>query len=143
MTILVIDDDRSIYETIEAVLAEDGYHCLTAKDTHEADLVLETVPVHGMTLDLNINGCRPMEWIQHIALLAPELMLRTVVITGNDIEEADRKRILEAGAGLVLKPIAEGELREAIRSSIGTATAGIEPVKPPRGTFRPISEDVE
>ena len=143
MTILVIDNDHSIYETIEAILADDGYHCLTAKDTHEADLVLETVPVHGMTLDLNIPGCQPMEWMQQIALMAPDLVRRTVVVTANHIDETDRTRILEVGAGLLLKPFSMGELREAIRLRIGNPAADIEPVKPPTGSFRPISEDPE
>lgn len=143
MTILVIDDDRFIYETIEAVLTDDGYDCLTAKDTHEADLVLETVPVHGMTLDLNIPGCRPMEWMQHIAMLAPELIRRTVVLTGNNLPEADRGRIREVGAGLLLKPFDSVGLREAIRTTIGAPTTGVKPVKPPAGSFRPIPDDTE
>ena len=143
MTILVIDDDRVAYEKIAAVLCNDGYHCLTAKDTHEADLVLETFPVHGMTLDLNISTCRPLEWMQQIALLAPDLIRRTVVVTGANIDEAARTRIREVGAGLLLKPFAPGELRDAIRFRVGTPTAGIEPVKPPAGSFRPISDDPE
>lgn len=143
MTILVINGDRSAYETIEAVLADDGYHCLTAKDTHEADLVLETIPVHGMTLDLNIPGCKPMEWMLEIALMAPDLIRRTVVVTGNHVTEQDRVRIHEAGAGLLLKPFAIGELRETVRSTIGKPQSGVEPVKPPAGSFRPISDDTE
>ncbi len=143
MTILVIDDDRSTYETIEAVLSDYGYHCLTAKDTHEADLVLGTFPVHGITLDLNIPACRPMEWIQEIALLVPDLVRRTVVIAGNNIDEEDRSRIREVGAGLLLKPFATGELREAIRFRVGAPATGIEPVKPPAGSFRPIPDEPE
>jgi DNA-binding response OmpR family regulator len=141
MTILVIDDDRSTYETIEAVLSDCGYHCLTAKDTHEADLVLGTFPVHGMTLDLNIPTCRPLEWMQEIAMLAPDMVRRTVVVTGDNIDEADRVRIHEVGAGLLLKPFAAGELRDAIRFRVGTPAAGVEPVKPPAGSFRPIPDE--
>jgi DNA-binding response OmpR family regulator len=143
MTILVIDDDRSTYETIEAVLADDGYHCLTAKDTHEADLVLETIPVHGMTLDLSIPGCKPLDWMLEIGMMAPDLIRRTVVVTGNEVTEQDRERIQEAGAGFLLKPFAIGELREAVRSRIGKPRSGVEPVKPPTGSFRPISDDSE
>ena len=143
MTILVIDDDRLIYETIEAVLVEDGYDCLTAKDTHEADLVLETVPVHGMTLEMNLPGCRPMEWMQQIAMLEPDLIRRTVVITVNSIDETARGRIREAGAGLLLKPFTVSELREVIRAHVGVPTGGIKPVIPPAGSFRPIPDDSE
>ncbi|MBD3868112.1 MAG: response regulator [Acidobacteria bacterium] len=143
MTILVIDDDRSIYETIEAILADDGYHCLTAKDTHEADLVLETIPVHGITLDLNIPGCKPIEWMHEIAAMAPDLVRRTLVVTASTISQMDRKRIDEAGAGLLLKPFAMSDLRNAVRTRIGDPDTGIEPVKPPRGSFRPISDEPE
>ena len=141
MTILVIDDDRSVYETIEAILADAGYHCLTAKDTHEADLVLGTIPVHGITLDLNIPGCRPMEWLREIALMAPDLARRTVVVTANSIDAECRQRVLDFGAGLILKPFAMGALRDAVRSRIGTSSSDIEPIRPPRGTFRPIPDD--
>lgn len=143
MTILVIDNDHTVHETIEAILAEDGYHCLTAKDTHEADLVLETIPVHGITLDLNIPDCNPIGWLQEIGVMAPELVRRTLVVTADTIGQAERRQIDEVGAGLLLKPFTMVGLRTAVRSAIGDPNTGIEPVKPPRGSFRPIPDETE
>jgi len=143
MTILVIDNDHTVHETIEAILADDGYHCLTAKDTHEADLVLETIPVHGITLDLNIPDCNPLGWLQEIAMMAPDLVRKTLVVTADSIGQPDRKLIDEAGAGLLLKPFSMADLRKAVQSRIGFPDTGIEPVKPPRGSFRPISDETE
>jgi hypothetical protein len=84
-----------------------------------------------------------MEWMQHIAMLAPELIRRTIVLTGNHLPVADRGRIREVGAGLLLKPFDSDGLLEAIRTTIGAPTTRLKPVKPPAGSFRPIPDDTE
>ena len=81
--------------------------------------------------------------MHEIAAMAPDLVRRTLVVTASTISQMDRKRIDEAGAGLLLKPFAMSDLRNAVRTRIGDPDTGIEPVKPPRGSFRPISDKPE
>lgn len=135
MTILVIDDDSTVFETIAAILMDDGYLCLTAKNTQEADLVLETVPVHGMTLDLNIPGCAPMSWLEEIAMMDQDLARRTIVVTGTVLTEEEKSRIELAGAGLLRKPFDINELSQSIRYRTG-GPAG-EERRSPRYRKRP------
>ncbi|GEM_PF-2547227 len=127
MTILVIDDDSAVFETVAAVLDDDGYLCLTAGNTREADLVLETIPVHAMTLDLNIPNCDPLKWLEQVALMNPELVRRTVAVTSRVLTPEEEARVELTGAGLLLKPFAVGELRQAIRYRVGRPNDDPEP----------------
>lgn len=141
MTILVIDDDSAIFETVAAVLDDDGYLCLTAKSTQEADLVLETIPVHAMTLDLNIAGCKPLEWLEQIALMDHGLARRTVAVTSRVLSPEEERRVESTGAGLLLKPFAVGELRQAIRYRAGGPNADLEmPPTQPNAPDAPLDE---
>lgn len=120
MRILVVEDDRIRAEFIERVLAEEGYPCLIAKNTREADLVLATVAVDGVIANLELAGpVAALDWVEEIVKVLPDLAAHSLVLTGAFPEGRDAERIRELGAGVLLDPFTESELRQAARSSIG------------------------
>lgn len=118
MTFLVIEDDASIARLIQTVVESIGHHCLSAATTPEADLVLATIPVDGMTLDLGLPKSKPVWWLEEIALTRPELAENTIVITGKVPSEEDEARIRKCGAGMLLKPFTLPQLNAMISDRI-------------------------
>jgi len=55
-TILIVDDDPGIRETVGEILAFEGYRVRTAPDVELALGVLATEPIHVVLLDMRIAG---------------------------------------------------------------------------------------
>jgi DNA-binding response OmpR family regulator len=113
LTFLILEDDRSIAEFLENILAGKGYHCLHAASTRQADLVLATIHVEAITLDLGLPGPpgqSALHWLEEIAIAQPDLTRCTLVLTGRDPDDEELQRIEKTGAGLLLKPCPGAEI---------------------------------
>lgn len=109
--ILVIDDEKTVRNTLqkllllldcEVVTAKDGIAGLEAYNAHLPDIVIT---------DLGMPGKNGLELIADIKGRDPEQKI--LAITG--LEEEFVQRALEAGAdGLIQKPFGFGELEETI-----------------------------
>lgn len=115
LDVLVVEDEDEISALIRSVLSDDGHHCVIARNTREADLVIETTPVEAMVLDLGPPGSGALAWLGGIAALVPGLATRTIVATGRAPGEALERRVAAAGAHLLYKPYAFDELRQRVR----------------------------
>ena len=110
MYVLIIEDEERVASLIEMVLTEESCRCVVARNTMEADLVLSTIPIEGMTVDLGLPGTPALPWLEEIGATRPELTSRTVVITGRVPDSTEQARITKCGAELLLKPFTLDEL---------------------------------
>lgn len=99
--ILLADDDPSVRESLAAVLSDDGYTVIPAKDGQEAVNLRARARIDLVLLDLNMPG--KSGWDAFERMTAENPLLPVVVITGkpNQLFTA-----LGAGVGALLeKPV--------------------------------------
>jgi CheY-like chemotaxis protein len=117
-TILVVDDESHMLDTIQFILQSSGYAALTARGAEEALERLAALKTEGRRVDLILTdlqmpGPTGLELIQRLrdaGELAPVL-----VMTGYNDQETAR-RLRERGIEHFLdKPFEEGELLRKIR----------------------------
>ena len=80
LTILVVDDDPYIRESLEDILSFEGYHCLTAKDGLEALDYLENNSIDLILLDLKLPRLDGIEVLKRSIAVRPNIPV--VMISG-------------------------------------------------------------
>ena len=112
-TILVIEDDDTLRDTLEAGLLSEGYRVLKAGDGREGIRLAAEAAPHLVLLDVTLpgmNGFDVCRELRHSGFTAP-----IVMVTGR-AEEVDRVVGLEIGADDYLtKPFGQRELVARIR----------------------------
>jgi DNA-binding response OmpR family regulator len=113
-TILLVDDDLSVRETVARVLTVEGFLVLKAANGEEALAIAESNPVDLVLLDLNM----PFQggWDTFERLTSENPLLTVIIITArpNQLFTA-----LGAGAAALLeKPFDYAKLLETVRAAL-------------------------
>jgi signal transduction histidine kinase/CheY-like chemotaxis protein len=114
-TILVVEDDEAVRETVVAVLDELGYRVLKAPDAQSALVVIESgVPVDLLFTDVVMPGpLKSTELVRKAKERIPQLsVLFTSGYTENSIVHGGR---LDEGVNLLSKPYSRDALARKIR----------------------------
>ena len=103
-TILVVDDDLDILETVSRLLSLSGTDVITASTYDEADSILENITIHLAVIDFNLEGERTgIHLIEKMKENKPQIPI--VMITGY-ADDIVKIGALEAGVNVfVEKPI--------------------------------------
>ena len=131
LTILVVDDDRTITDMLRRTLTYEGYHVLTAADGPEALAQAQAHHPDLVVLDWLMPGLDGLEVARRLRTAdgTPILML-----TARDAVE-DRVVGLDSGADdYLVKPFAPAELLARVRALLRRAGAS-----GPAGEMRPLS----
>lgn len=100
-TLLVVDDDRAVAESLRKLLRAENFNVLTAADAAEAIRHFRDRPIDLVVLDVNLGGDSGWAVFQTMQEINPSVP--TVVITA---EWGQRGRAIAAGAeALIEKPI--------------------------------------
>ena len=121
VSILIVDDDASMCETLSDILEDKGYSVVIAKDGLRA--VAEAGRRHfDLTLiDIMMPGMNGVETLQGIKMVAPET--KTMIMTGHNAMEEPIYEALTAGVDRVLfKPFNVEGLVELISRETGATT---------------------
>lgn len=117
-TVLVVDDDDDIRDTLREVLERRRYHVLLAHDGVDALACLRCVQVDAIVLDLampTMDGWRFLDHRGHDPRLAS---IPVIVVTAHRAGEPDRDaRIAE----VVWKPFATSDFVAAIRRRLSAS----------------------
>lgn len=110
-TILLIDDDQSVRESLAKLLTNEGYEVCAACDGAEAMDWFNSTPVGLAVLDINLGT--ESGWTLLEAMTAGNARVPVIVITGEwgQRERAEASRV----AGLIEKPIDVPVLLDMIR----------------------------
>jgi CheY-like chemotaxis protein len=108
-TILVVDDDASILETVGEILAQEGYHVVKATGGEEALALIRRTKPELILLDMRMPGMDG--WAVARALHEREISIPIVVMTA--AENAKRWADEIGAAGHLAKPF---ELDDLLRS---------------------------
>ena len=119
-SILVVEDEETLAESLRYTLAREGYEVAVAADGRSALERLAPVPPDLVVLDLMLPGLGGLDVLRHIR---SSLAIPVVVVTAKDAE-ADVVAGLELGADhYVTKPFSMRELVSRISAILRRAPA--------------------
>jgi len=109
-SILIVEDERALREMLCFVIEEAGYSVLEARDTYEADQILEQQKPSLILLDWMLPGMSGVQYARKLRRNEETLMIPLVMLTARS-EETDMVAGLEAGADdYITKPFSNREL---------------------------------
>ena len=114
-SVLVVDDDRDIRESLAEILQHAGYRVDTAGSGREALERLGSDPGYGAVLsDIRMPGMSGMEFYRRLRELRPDLAGRFIVVTSDHLSGAVRSFLDETQLPFLDKPFIPAEVRRLV-----------------------------
>ena len=120
-SILIVDDDADIRETLSSVLLDEGYLVETAKNGKEAIKASETQYFDVALVDMELPDMKGIEILRKLKEKHPGMV--KIVITGFPSLENAVKAVNEGAHGYLLKPFKIGDLLAMIRKRLDEKAA--------------------
>jgi CheY-like chemotaxis protein len=114
-TVLVVDDDPDIVRLIMLSLEQEGYQTLGATSGEQCLAIASTRHVDAVTLDLLMPGLHGLEVVRRLRENPATAQIPVVVVSAYT-RQREPEFVALGVAGVVAKPIDEGELLQAIRT---------------------------
>ncbi|MFO7839539.1 MAG: response regulator [Desulfosalsimonadaceae bacterium] len=115
-SILVVDDERSIRDGVERVLARMGCRVLTAPDGEKALAILEKEPVTIAILDLKMPGMDGMELHDRIREIDEAIVV--IIITGYATIETAISAMKQGAYDFIPKPFEPDHLKIVVNRAL-------------------------
>jgi two-component system response regulator AtoC len=115
-SILVVDDDTEVRETLSSVLLDEGYVVEAVKSGKEAIRASETAYFDVALIDMELPDMKGIEILRRLKEKHPGMV--QIIITGFPSLENAVKAVNEGAHGYVLKPFNIGELLKIIRKRL-------------------------
>jgi DNA-binding NtrC family response regulator len=116
-TILIVDDEPAIRESLQILLEDEGYHCLTAGNVSEAQQILEHEEPHLVITDLLMPGPTGLSLIHHIKNNYTNVPV--ILITAYTNSELANKAVSHGVLSCLYKPVDFDELTMMINRWFG------------------------
>jgi CheY-like chemotaxis protein len=114
-TVLLVEDEQVLRETLDLELQELGYHVLAAANAEEAmGIAEEAGEIDILVTDIVLPGARGMELADRLRALLPEL--KTLLISGYAAEGNTYSTERLAGWRVLRKPFSIADLAGALRA---------------------------
>jgi len=116
VTLVVVDDEEAIRNSVRKYLAHEGYEVATAATGEEALALLQRRKITGMLLDVNLPGASGIDLVPRVLELEPNLALLMLTAV-NDATSA--ALCMQRGAlDYLIKPIDLPVLGRAIQNAL-------------------------
>lgn len=102
-TILIVDDERGIRETLQDIVSDEGYEVLTADSGVAALAVLQRSPVDCVLLDVWLPGKGGMDVLQEMHSTYPRIPV--IMISGHGTIDMAVKAVKEGAFDFLEKPL--------------------------------------
>jgi DNA-binding response OmpR family regulator len=110
--VLIIDDERSIRETLDIFLSEKGYEVFTSESGENGLTIIQENLLDIVILDLRLPGMSGIEVVRKIKKFSPQLVIILITAYHNEEVYAEVKSL--GIDGYLLKPIDVIELEALI-----------------------------
>jgi DNA-binding NtrC family response regulator len=132
--VLVVDDDKSICQWLNAVLTAEGYECLAARSVEDAEPLLHEGPVDLALLDIYIGQANGLEFLEKLKALQPEC--KCVAMTAHATVETVARSVAGGALEYLSKPLLIDDLLALLRRLTGPRQT---PSQNPKDSFAPES----
>jgi DNA-binding NtrC family response regulator len=120
LTVLLIEDERSVLDFMRMALERCGYLCTAANSAAEGMRLLESHDFCGIISDMRMpggaGGADVHEWI---VAHRPQLKGRLLFITGDTVNEDTMRALVRTGVPYIEKPFRVQDLVSRAKSMFG------------------------
>ena len=117
-TILVVDDERVVLNSCQAILSEHGYEIETAQSGEEGLRLVKGRSFDVALIDLKMPGMPGTEFLSKIKEISPETI--NIIITGFATVETAVEAMKEGAFDYVCKPFTPEELEIVVQKGLET-----------------------
>ena len=114
-SVLLVDDDKDMTETLSDILTDMGYRVETANNGSEAVEKVKTHAFDTVLLDIKMPGINGVETFKKIKKIRPEAVV--MLMTAQSVEELVAEALEEGAYGIMYKPIDTKKLVEFIETT--------------------------
>lgn len=115
-TILIVDDERGIRETLQDIVSDEGYDVLTAESGLAALAVLQRNPVDCVLLDVWLPGKGGLDVLQEVHATYPRMPV--IMISGHGTIDMAVKAVKEGAFDFLEKPLSLDRVISLIRHAL-------------------------
>ena len=115
-TILIVDDDANIRETIRAILEQEGYVVETARDGREAIMKSDKAQFDLAMVDMRLPDMMGTELLRKIRPTTPKM--QKIILTGYPSMKNAIDSVNQGADGYILKPVEAGAVLTSIREHL-------------------------
>jgi two-component system response regulator PilR (NtrC family) len=123
-SILIVDDEDIIRESLSFVLAKEGYHVRDAANGAVAVEMLKTESFDLVLTDLEMPEMKGIELLEHITNFSPETLV--VIITAYGSVDSAIAALRKGAMDYILKPVEFDELLVKVRRLLAGRRLSIE-----------------
>jgi len=120
-TLLLVDDDRQLAETLQWILAGENFLVDVAHDGGEAMLKVSAIRYDAVVCDIMMPQMRGDEFYSIAVELSPELKRRFVFITSFENDPSVRNFLSKTGEKCLTKPFPVQRLIDCVRALFGAS----------------------
>ena len=102
-SILIVDDDMGMCETLSDIMEEKGYRTIIATDGREAVQKVKESAFDVILMDIKMPGMDGVETFREIKRIRPETAV--VMMTAYAVEDLIREALSEGAYGVLYKPL--------------------------------------
>src|SRR5919197_5914891 len=114
--VLIIDDERSVLVTLEALLKRHGYHVDTASTASQGLKLLKSKPATLVLLDLQLPDADGLETLDQIKTEVPQTQV--IILTAHDSLHNAIESIKRGAYHFISKPYAPEELLSLVEKAL-------------------------
>lgn len=118
--VLVVDDEKSIRETLHSILSAEGFKVETARDGREALEILERTKVTLLITDIKMPGYSGMDLYESVLQKHEYLKNRMIIVTGDVFSQDVKDFLAKCGCPHILKPFEPKKLTGLIQEVLSS-----------------------
>jgi DNA-binding NtrC family response regulator len=115
-SVLVVEDNEGIRESVVELLRSAGYDVVAAQDADSAMKLIDTTPVSVVLLDVRMPGRDGLTILEALERPPPVILMSAFALTDEEHERVDPKIFL-----FLVKPFHPRRLLDAVSAAIGPA----------------------
>jgi len=114
--ILVVDDLKSIRQTLSGMLGDEGYNVVLAEDGYQAIEIAKQNPFDLIFMDIKMPGINGVQTFREIKKINPQAVV--IMMTAYSVEDLVREALGEGAYGVVYKPFDIEKIVSIIESAL-------------------------
>ena len=114
-TVLVVDDEKSIRNTLKAFLKNDGYEVSVAEDSDEALEILKEKNVDVVVTDIILPRISGVDLLKAIKHISPDVQV--IMMTGEPTVETATESLRMGAFDYLYKPITKNDVLKTVKNA--------------------------